>query len=455
MSHVNIRGSASCLSVLALSLSLGACTDEDVNLGGGRAADGIDARGARCSESTTVTGLVRVKSQTDVEDLAGCEEIDGDVHIEVFAGADLSPLSALRSIDGTLEIGAYPEIAEGNYENGELEALREQVDAVIGDGYLPSLHGLENLTRVTSLDIHDIAAQDLAPLLGLRELSGHETYLPVGYIGINGTALRNLHGLENVQNITNLVLADNPELESLSGVVLGEAMTQLNLVDSPRLDSLEELAPLALLYTLILSNIGITDLESLTNLSTVEYTIDLSQNRNLVNVDRISTISSASLTINDNAALTSIPPITASFWLDVLTVVDNPELQSISVNLPNQGNGPNYVADSPLIHAISVIEIGQNDKLTQVSLAEGLEEVEVISIHGNPSLASVSFGTLSSLEELTLSANTSLTSVDVGALETVDTLSIINNPAFDPAQLAGVRTFEARLLGNAQPPATP
>ena len=454
MSHMNIRSNARCLCVFALLFSVGACGDETVNLGGGRAADGI-ARGARCSESTTVTGLVRVKSQADVQDLAGCEAIDGDVHIEIFAGADLSPLSALHSIDGTLEIGAYPEVTEGEYEDGELEARREQVDAIIADGYLPSLHGLENLTQVTSIEIHDIAAEDLTPLLGLRELTGHESYLPVGFLGLTGTRVRNLHGLENVQNITNLVLADNPELESLSGVVLGQAIMNLNLVDSPRLTSIDELAPVALAYTLVLSNIGITDLESLRDLTQVEYTIDLTRNDNLVNIDRISTIATAALTINDNAVLPSIPPISGSFWLETLTVVDNPELQSISVNLPQQGNGPNYVAETPLSHAIGVIEIGQNDKLTQVSLAEGLEEVGVVSIHGNPSLASVSFGTLTSLEELTLSTNTSLASVDVGALETVDTLSVINNPVLDPAQLAGVRTFEARLLGNAQPPATP
>ena len=455
MSHVNIRGSLSCLCALALLIPLGACTDENINLGGGRAADGI-ARGARCSESTTVTGLVRIKSQADVEDLAGCEEIDGDVHVETFAGADLSPLSALRSIDGTLEIGAYPELTEESYDDVELlEAVREQVDAVIADGYLPSLHGLEGLARVTSLEIYNVAAEDLSPLLGLRDLSGHESYLPVGYIGINGTRIRDLQGLHNVQNITSLVLADNPDLESLSGIVLGETIVNLNLVDSPRLTSIEELEYLVRAYTLILSNIGITDLESLKDLTNVEYTIDLTSNRNLVNVDRLSTIASAALNINDNAVLTSIPPITQSFWLETLTVVDNPELLSVSVDLPEQGDGPDYVAGSPLDHAIATIEIGQNDKLSQVSLAAGLEEVGVISIHGNPSLASLSFGTLTSLEELTISANTSLTSVDAGALETVDTLSVINNPLLDPGQLANVRTFEARLLGNAAPPATP
>src|SRR5262245_9708078 len=119
MSHVNIHGSASCLSVLALTLSIGACTDENVSLGGGSVGQTIE-RGARCSESTVLTGLVRAKTQADIEDLAGCEEIDGDLRIEVFAGADLSPLSALHVVDGALEIGAYPDWQD----DAELEVAR-------------------------------------------------------------------------------------------------------------------------------------------------------------------------------------------------------------------------------------------------------------------------------------------------------------------------------------------
>ena len=63
--------------------------------------------------------------------------------------------------------------------------------------------------------------------------------------------------------------------------------------------------------------------------------------------------------------------------------------------------------------------------------------------------------TLTSVEKLELSNNARLSSVDLGALDRAEALAVVNNPQLDPSTLAALRTFEANITGNAQPPAAP
>jgi len=447
MSHTHQLRGLGCVSVIFL---LGGCANDTVNLGSDRVTQDIQ-RGSRCSDSPVVHGSVRIKSQSELAELTGCEEVEGDLQVEIFSGADLRPLASLRVVDGLLELGSYPEFPDEWLDATDLIALKGQVDAIVAGGYLTSLAGLESLQQVGSLDINSISADNLEPLLGLRQFNGHQSSLPTGLLGVHDTTnLRDLHGLSNITNIDQLVLSNNLGLSSLGGITLGERLLNLQVINSPLLSSLAELAPVGMLYSLTLSNLGIVDLQELTNLGFVEDGLVISENRQLVNIDRLADVGATELAVIENAVLQSIPALPNMTWLEALWVVDNPELQTLDIDLPEHGSGPDYVQGLPLTDPIKVFDIGENAKLTRISLAAGVTDGRALAIYENPALVSVDLGTLTRLEKLSLGGNAQLTSVDLGALQTVESLSVVNNPNLDTSQLAALQTFETLLDRNAE-----
>lgn len=442
MIHPTIWGGVGGLSLVA---ALG-CADDTVNLGGGSVSQQIQ-RGARCQESPIVEGTVRVTSQSDMAQLAGCEEIGGDLLVEIFADADLSPLTSLRVIGGMLELGAYPDLGEG-VSSEDLDAIDAQRDEAMAAGYLPSLTGLEGLEQAASVVISHVAAQDLRPLRSLRRLTGRSDWEP-GTVIIERTRLRDLNGLENIEGIQALSLVDNADLESLAGVVLEQFPRSVEILGSPNITSLPELGVLAYVDRLQLSGLGIVNLDSIRGLYSVEDALVLRDNRALQNVDRLSSVTAGALVVEGNPVLASIPALEQMLWLESFSASDNDALESITLELPEHGAGPDVVQSESIVDPIKVIDIGRNPKLTRVSLAAGLEEARFLAIYENPSLESISLGTLTGLEELRIVENANLDAVDLGALETVQSLTVTDNPSLDTTGLAALRTFETRLEGNA------
>lgn len=442
MIHPTIWGGVVGLSLVA---ALG-CADDTVNLGGGSVSQQIQ-RGVRCQESPIVEGTVRVTSQSDMAQLAGCEEIGGDLLVDIFADADLSPLTSLRVIGGMLELGAYPDLGNEGVSSEDLDAIDAQRDEAIAAGYLPSLTGLEGLEQAASVIISDVAAQDLRPLRSLRRLIGRSGWEP-GTVIIERTRLRDLNGLENMEGIEALSLVDNADLESLAGVVLEQFSRNVEILGSPNITSLPELGVLAYVDHLQLSGLGIVNLDSLGGLYSVEDGLVLRGNRALENVDRLSSVTAGALVVEGNPVLESIPALEQMLWLESFSASDNDALESITLELPEHGAGPDVVQSESIVDPIKVIDIGRNPKLTRVSLAAGLEEARFLAIYENPSLESISLGTLTGLEELRIVENVSLDAVDLGAVQTVQSLTVTDNPSLDVTGLAALRTFETRLEGN-------
>jgi hypothetical protein len=447
MSHTKLWSSCGCLSFIAL---LAGCNNHTVNLGGGREPREVQP-GERCSGASIVQGPVRVHDQNELDELAGCEQIDGDLQIEVFAGADLTPLSALQRVDGLLALGAYPDLASD--PQTDLMDLNAQVDQIAADGYLSSLTGLEGLQRASALQISYVAAEDLEPLFGLRQLSGRKSELPTGSVYVETAAnLRDLHGLSNIESVQELVVNDTPALTSLGGIQLSFNMDSFNVVDSPLLSSLGEFEGVGSVVSLVLLNSGLTDLDGLVNLGYVDGEINLDGNSKLENMDGLANLIGAeSLVVRDNAVLQRVLPLNGlAFSLDKVTVVGNSALQSLRLDLLPRGES-DFLRGSPAPNPITLIDIGENDSLTEITLSAGVERGRLAAIYNNSSLVQLSIGTLQSLEELDITGNANLTQVDVGALKTVDRLSLTNNPKLDPAQLGTVRTFDSLVGRNAKP----
>ena len=93
--HANSVALFSLVTVNVLS----ACSGDLLEVG--RIAEPVYVAPRVCASSPPTAGI-EVISQAELEALAGCEVVDGDVRIAPFEGADLSPLRALRAVRGRL-----------------------------------------------------------------------------------------------------------------------------------------------------------------------------------------------------------------------------------------------------------------------------------------------------------------------------------------------------------------
>lgn len=133
--------------------------------------------------AATCTGN-RMESSANATARSGCSHVFGDLYIENSAHTDLSILSNVRSVSGTLFIGANPR--------------------------LNSLKGLEQLNSVGQVVLlNNPELRDLSALSGLSEARAITIIGNPRLIGLSGpAALRHLDGL---------VIADNDGLISVGG----------------------------------------------------------------------------------------------------------------------------------------------------------------------------------------------------------------------------------------------
>lgn len=433
-------------SLLAL-----ACSGDVVDLGGGEAPG---PRGPVCAESTAVGGSVLVTQQSELDALLGCERIDGDLSIEVFAGADLTPLAALREVGGALTLGAYPQPIpdEEGFDYRERVAL---ADEIIEQGYLPSLHGLEALERVGTIGMNGIHAPDLLALQNLRSVdSPRYFYGGVFQIG-RAPNLLNLEGIEGLLYIGMLSLEDCPSLESLSGLVAPLSLEQVALVDLPKLSDLSALSATYFVSSFVLDNVGVRNLDALRDLGQVN-SLALQRNNELENIDRISQLFwLESLSISRNSKLASVPSLAnLSGGLSSAIIDANDGLRSIALELP--ASATEYIGRGRSDESsVGFFEVTRNPALQTLVLARGLEKADYVAVSDNASLASIDFGSLFSLDTLEIEDNPTLASIERGALERVDILTVLNNPLLPLAPLSEIRTFESVMRGNADEPPTP
>jgi hypothetical protein len=477
MHHHDISSSLSCLGCISLIALCAGCGGDTVNLGGGQLGPSVP-RGASCVDSPVVPSSIHAQNQQDLENLTGCEEIDGDLLVDIFAGADLSPLSSLKVIDGQLALGAgpstfAPDNSDGTTDPQKQRARDQLINQVLKDGYLPSLTGLENLERASSLNFASITADNLEPLLGLRRLDiDRGGYPAVGSVIIRSAPnLTSLHGLSNIAVIRNLSLSGSPALTSLGGISISAEDASIDVSDSPLLTSIDELARITSASQLILGNLGVSDLSSLSNLTTTSQlilsnlsiselppvpggarwgSIEISNNAQLVDISGLTNIDATSLVIGNNSLLPSIPPLPL-MHLESFQAISNPALQTIAIDLAQQSatvSLPNVFL--PGSDPIKLLEIEHNDQLTHVSLAQGLDQALMLDIYANEALVSLDFGTLTHVQEIDLDSNPKLTDIVLGSLETVETLSVVDNGSLDATTLGSVKTFKSTMQHNAK-----
>lgn len=442
------------LSALALIGALAACSNDVVDLGGETLEQGIEA-GATCTGSGIVEGDVYIENQAQLDALLGCQEIRGNLTIEVFEDTDLTPLSAVRSIEGQLTIGAY-----ANLEVLTEEALEaywekaEELDAIVAAGWLPSLAGVESLEFVGGLGLSHISAPSLEAFANLRRMTGSYDADGGGLSIVRAPNLVDLAGLENARGARFVELQDNPALVSLDGLVLGRSLNLLHLINNPALSDIDALAPLESVPEVFLQALAIRNVDALANLRTVFFgNVALSGNPELTQADALKDLQAVGTLVFENCPkLDHLPTLANISGLERLKVVGNDTLTSVSLDLTQVALYQGHFGATAYGNS-GIIEIGGNPQLLSLSIVAGIRAAGVLSIHHNAGLASIDLGTLESAGQLQITGNDALTEVDLGALATVDSLSVIGNPLLSTAELRNVRTFESEFSFNADDPA--
>lgn len=447
-------GSPLCgLGALALPLILG-CAREGIDLGGDTLAQDIQ-RGTRCIDSTGVEGDVIVSQQEELEVLAGCEEVRGNLIVRAFAGADLTPLASLRRVDGELALGA-PQTWDGIIGFLISDQLDPQLD-LLRAGWVQSLDGVQALEHAGALFLRGLPDADLTAFASLTSVGGAAS--GQGLILQQNLQLRSLAGLERVVNLPELVVTLNPELASLDGLN-ASGLQALLLYSDPALAELSAVASVTRLDSVVLYETGVADLSPLAGLRSTE-SLDLFNNPALVDASALSGLERADdISVRNNPALAVLPSfVSFTQQPNTITIRDNPELESLVLDFsnapaqryaiddrapPGEGEGAGYVL------GIDVLDIRRNAKLASISVPAGLTKAHLVLASANPSLTSVDLGSLSELGQLSIDVNPSLTQVAIGALARVSFLQIIDNPLLSPAVFDDVQTFAREIRGNAE-----
>jgi hypothetical protein len=436
---------------LVLGASSLGCAREGVDLGGDTLARDIQ-RGTRCLESSVVEENVVVSQQDELDALAGCEEFRGNLIVRAFAGADLTPLGAVRRVDGELALGV-PQNWDAIFGFQISDRLDPQVD-LIRAGWVQSLDGVQGLEHAGALYLRGLPDADLTAFESLASVGPS----PLGVILQQNLHLRDLSGLERLAGLPELVVTLSPELVSLNGVNAA-GLRATSLYTSPVLADLSALSPVTSLENLVLFEIGVRDLSAFAGLQRSEF-LSVFNNPALVDASGLGALQSAdTINVIGNTALEVLPSF-VSFTLQPSTIAirDNPEIESVVLDFSNaptqrydiQGvperDGDEYIGYEL---GIDVLDIRNNARLQSISVPAGLTKAHLVLASENPELESIDLGSLTELGQLSIEANASLSQVDIGALARVSLLQLTDNPLLSPAVFDDVQTFAREISGNA------
>lgn len=428
------------LAAPALALLASACSGQLIDLG--ENVSELDAAASRCRVSNRVAGSVIVQSQVQLNELVGCEEIEGDLFIRPFDAPDFRPLASLRSVSGTLDVGRLTSL---DAPNGDRELERLETAQVDG-GWLRSLEGFEGLERAGNLSLRGVATQNLEAFSNLRQLADG------GALEIGPCAgLSDLRGLEALTGLNHLqVVCDS--LESLQGLSFPRSMGDVSLSGSRLLDLGDFDVERA--NTLLISRTALESLDGLSGLVGAA-SILVTDNDALAHMDGLGGLAFVEgLDIRRNPRLRRLPDFVSVPRLSSLTIEDNatlsniPRFPGVLEELEGLESFFELSARDLLIFRPAIVEIIGNPGLAQVTLPAGWRAAGFVAIESNAALTRISFSNVRSIDFLSVQDNATLAGLELGALATVNDLRVANNPLLSLTELSGLETFESTLSGS-------
>ena len=269
---------------------------------------------------------------------SGCDSVGGDVTISGADISDLSPLTALTSIQGSFIIkdnAALPTLK--GLDN--LKSITGGLD-IHGNSNLVKLNYLIGLTSVQGY-VYVYGNTVLTSIEGLSMLSSVGSGSAGGSLNVSSNAaLRNLNGLTNIRSVgSDIYINNNPLITTLDGLTnLNSIGRDFNISDNASLntlrgpdrltsvgrhlsvkenDALRDLSGLTALnnvggYFSIYSNDSLSDVDGLLSLGRVEGDFEIHSNNSLADLDGLVNLTAVGghLWIVYNSALRDIDGLT-------------------------------------------------------------------------------------------------------------------------------------------------
>ena len=312
--------------------------------------------------------------------------VGGNLGFPVSSLRDISALSSLRGVDGTL---------------------------FIWDTDLVELSPLANLASLGALDLDALRVQDLSMFTWVQELD---------YLYIFTNDVPDLTGFSGLRSVRDLGLgsAGPMSIEGLGGLTHAEELT---LTALPGVTDATVLAGAGPIATLFISTDGLHTLDGL-NMAPVGEKLTVDNTTSLESLRGIEALEiGGQMNVYSNEDLTSLQGFDGLVETYTLLVNSNPKLRDLT------GLGALEVA--------STLWVYDNDTLTSLSGAGSLREVDNFAVYGNPSLESVDG--LEGLRivngSLSITSNEVLESVQaLHGLEWVQDLTIVGNPNLSTAE---------------------
>jgi len=410
-----------CLPVAALPLA--ACNSDALSVG-----SNDDALQQAACNGGVYSGSLYADRQEQIDELSGCQVIDGDLRIsgsdEEPAELSLAALRSLRLVRGSLTI-------EG----------------------VSSLDGLETLEQAGTLNLARLGVSDLGALRNLQRViwdppGGGDG----GIINISECpALEDLGGLEHLTSWQSLKIGNCPALESLDGVVGPPRFAELRLY---RLPALREVSALNFARIVDTVNIERTGIESLDGFGLAQAeSLGISENPALTSLDGLSQllrVTSLGITDNDALQRVNLPALERA---QIISITGNDSLTSVPRYSSTQ-----YLAIEfgPKLDFVNLnqrlFEVGNNARLTSVASPEGFSNVQQVAIWSNPALEDLDLYPLERADGLMIRKNPALSRLLAVSLERVAELEVVDNPALSTAALSDVQTFHSTISGNRDAP---
>jgi Receptor L domain len=170
-----------------------------------------------------------IRGAADAVSYSQCNFVEGDLTVSSRDLDDLTALSHLRRVTGTLRISDSPE--------------------------LDDLSGLENLSSVGALELSDN--------VGLTSLSGLEGLSFAGRVVLHHNGIYNAAGLSALHEVGDLVVTENRRLNSLNGLQGLKRAGSVDIRKNPVLCGMRLLPGLERVSTVVLrDNRGISQREA-------------------------------------------------------------------------------------------------------------------------------------------------------------------------------------------------
>ena len=315
---------------------------------------------------------IHLKYNKDLTSLEGLQNIQqlktvrfwGQETIKNFKG-----LKSLETVHGTLEIWEN----NGMINFTGLESLNEVDRLMVRDNSnLINFEGINSLEKATGISIHGNE--------NLLNIKGFENLLRADYLNIQSNPnLKELCTFKNLKELVHLEISMNYNFESLHGLETLERVENLG-INGSSLKSLNGLNNLSWVNSLYVSEHSeLEDLQGLEKLVTIEENLSIARNAVLKNVMSLQNAKPihGELKIEDNYALENLNGLENITRLDNLFITGNNTLRSLQA-LQN------------LETVEGELRIIDNEKLQNLNGLEGLKKIYSLRIHRNKFLIDIS-----------------------------------------------------------------